>query len=324
MFSFCAGRIVDYGCSMMGRSEVTASRKRPRGYITDYKPQARTAELLAAIQSVLDEYRAHWPLTVRQIFYRLVGAHGFDKSETFYGKLCHHLANARRAGVVPFHAIRDDGVTTVRMERYVDADEFLYEQRRRAENYRRDAMARQPKHIEVWCEAAGMIHQLARTAHPYSVNVYSSSGFDSLTAKKDVAERICDIGKPAVILHLGDHDPSGASIFESAAEDVSAFVSADRPNALVTVRFQRVALESWQVLFHDLPTAPAKATDSRSKSWAGQTCQLEALSPSQIAEMLEDAIREHLDIDQLADDRLDEKEERETLTRLMLTGPARL
>ncbi len=297
---------------------VTTRRSRPRGYIIAYNPRPDTLRLLQAVESVLDEYREHWPLTVRQVFYRLVGAHGFDKTETAYKGLCHHLANARRGGAIPFDAIRDDGVMTMKLERYADADDFLIEQRDRARRYRRDLMAAQPLHIEVWCEAAGMIQQLAAVAHRYSVPVYSSSGFDSLTAKKRMADRICAIGKPAVILHLGDHDPSGASIFESVAADVEAFVAADRPHGLVSVRFERVALTSEQVARYGLPTAPAKATDSRSKAWAGETCQLEALSPSQIARILDDAILLLLDTDKLADSEVAEERERENLTRLLL------
>lgn len=88
----------------------TASRKtvRARGYIENYNPQAKTRELLAQAQAVLDEYRQYWPLTCRQIFYRLVGAYSYDKTEAAYGRLCHHLANARRARWIPFAAIRDD------------------------------------------------------------------------------------------------------------------------------------------------------------------------------------------------------------------------
>ncbi len=97
---------------------------RSRGYRDDYRPHRSTQELLDAVQTVLTEYREHWPLTVRQIFYRLVGAHGFDKSEKFYSKLCHHLAMARRGRVIPFNAIRDDGVQTVYFEHYADADDF--------------------------------------------------------------------------------------------------------------------------------------------------------------------------------------------------------
>lgn len=306
------GKVVDF----------TPSRKRARGYIADYKPQAKTLDLLAKVKAVLDEYREHWPLTVRQVFYRLVGAHGYDKTEAGYKTLCHHVVNARRGGVISFAAIRDDGVTTVRMDHYEDADAFLMDYRRRAKNFQRDKLSAQPFHAEVWCEAAGMIHQLADVAHEFSIRVYSSSGFDSLTAKKDIADRICRIGKPAIILHLGDFDPSGEGIFKAVAEDVGAFVETDRPHGHVNVEFRRVALTEDQVNMYDLPTAPAKASDSRSKGWAGETCQLEALSPAEIASILKSAIYNIVDIDAFVDAQIAEEDDRESLTRLLLTGPS--
>lgn len=290
---------------------------RSRGYIAEYRPQKKTVALLAAVDAVLKEYRKHWPLTVRQIFYRLVGAYGFDKSERFYGTLCHHIANARRARVIPFDAIRDDGVTTYTFEHFADADAFRAMVRKKAENYERDLMADQRHHVEVWCEAAGMLGQLANITERYSIHAYSSSGFDSLTAKKMLADRICRIGRPAVILHLGDYDPSGESMFKVIEEDVGAFVKADRPHGLCRVEFKRVCLTTDQVQEYSLPTAPAKLSDTRSRSWEGETCQLEALAPDQIADLLDTAIRETVDIDRMnANIRLAEAERRQ-LTRLL-------
>lgn len=300
---------------------MTVGAGRARGYIANYRPQERTCALLSDVMAVLDEYREHWPLTVRQIFYRLVGAYGAEKTEAFYGKLCHHLANARRARVIPFDAIRDDGVLTHAFEHYADADAFRAMVRRKAESYQRDLMADQDHHIEVWCEAAGMLGQLANTTHQYSIRAYSSSGFDSLTAKKALAERICDTGRPAVILHLGDHDPSGESMFRVIEEDVSAFVRADRQHGLVVVEFRRVALTADQVRQFNLPTAPAKSTDSRAKAWRGSTCQLEALAPDQIAALLDAAIQEVVDIDRMHRNIVAANDERAELTRLLLTAP---
>ncbi|WP_346763913.1 hypothetical protein [Rhodobacter sp. SGA-6-6] len=306
-----------------GAGEFTACPKtsRPRGYIEHYNPQAKTRELLAQAQAVLDEYRQYWPLTCRQIFYRLVGAHGYDKTEAAYGRLCHHLANARRARMIPFAAIRDDGVTTKYNLHWDDRDAFIAHLRYLSSNYKRDKLAGQEYHIEVWCEAAGMLPQLHDAASPYSVQVYSSGGFDSLTAKKDLADRICRIEKPTVILHLGDYDPSGESIFDSVAEDVAAFVEADRRHGLITVQFERVALTASQVRIYDLPTAPPKATDSRSKGWTGGTCQLEALPPDIIAQILREAIERHIDFVQYGMDEASEKREREEVSRLLLPGP---
>jgi hypothetical protein len=278
-------------------TKVTASCKtaRHRGYIPNYRPQAKTQQLLEQAQAVLDEYRKFWPLTCRQIFYRMVGAHGYDKTEAAYGRLCHHLANARRGKLIPFDAIRDDGVTTYSLGHFDDRDAFLRHVRRLGEGYTRNRLAAQEIHMEVWCEAAGMLPQLHRVAERFSVPVYSSGGFDSLTAKKRLADRICDMEKEAIILHLGDYDPSGVSIFDSVAADVTAFVMADRPHGLVSVEFERVALTSEQVQGHGLPEAPAKASDSRSKTWTGGTCQLEALPPDAIASILKAAIERRID-----------------------------
>src|SRR5690606_18833322 len=247
-------------------SKISASRKtsrRPRGYINVYRPQAKTRVLLEQVQMVLEEYRSHWPLTVRQVFYRLVGAHGFPKDEAAYERLGNHLSNARRARVIPFESIRDDGVTTLTLNHFNDEEHFLRHIRELGQTYKRNKLAAQPVHIEVWCEAAGMIYQLADVAHDYSIKVYSSGGFDSTTARKDIADRICSIGKRAVILHLGDYDPSGVAAFNAFAEDIASFVEADKPWNTVTVEFRRVALTAEQVSKYDLPTAPPKASDSR-------------------------------------------------------------
>ena len=246
---------------MTGRGEIAAGCKsdadqiaagcksgRARGYIADYRPYAKTRALLDQAQAVLDEYSEYWPLTCRQIFYRMVGAHGYAKSESAYGRLCNHLANARRGKLIPFSAIRDDGVTTHPRQHFDDSDAFLRRMRTMAKSYTRNKLTGQDMHIEVWCEAAGMLPQLDDVSEPFSVKVYSSGGFDSLTAKKDLANRICRIGKPTVILHLGDYDPSGVGIFESVASDVSEFVKADRYHGLTVVDFERIALTREQAV----------------------------------------------------------------------------
>lgn len=303
---------------MMTIQEIQASpKKRNRGYFYGYKPNAKTRALLEQAEAVLDEYEDYWPLTCRQIFYRMVGAHGYDKTEAAYARLCHHLANARRGKLIPFDAIRDDGVTTYNLHHFNDRDDFLRHVRQLGERYTRNKLAAQDVHIEVWCEAAGMLPQLYRVAEPFSVPVYSSGGFDSLTAKKCLADRICDMEKAAVILHLGDYDPSGVSIFDSVAGDVTAFVMADRPHGLVSVQFERVALTANQVLGYDLPTAPAKASDSRSKNWTGETCQLEALPPNVIADILGAAIESRIDWDQYASDHSAEAQDRMMISGLL-------
>lgn len=96
-------------------SEITAGREnrrsRPKGYAA-WRPQQKTKVLLDQVFAVLDEYDDHLPLTVRQIFYRLVGQYDYDKTEQAYDRLAEHLVRARRARLVPFDVIRDDGIVS--------------------------------------------------------------------------------------------------------------------------------------------------------------------------------------------------------------------
>ncbi len=244
---------------------------------------------------MLDEYADHLPLTARQVFYRLVGAHGYDKTERAYDRLTEHLGMARRAGIIAPEAIRDDGVTTEAPLGFHGLAGFSALVAELAAEYRRDRLDGQPVTVEVWSEAAGMVPQLARVAAPYGVAVYSGSGFDSLTAKIDAAKRAAASDRPLVVLHVGDHDPSGVHLFTSAYEDVKAW--ADDLGGAVT--FERVAVTPEQIAEHDLPTAPPKATDRR--AFHGEACQAEALDPTTLAAIVAAAIEEHLDLDILGD-----------------------
>ena len=300
--------------------QAVKPRTRPRGYLADYRPRAETRALLDDVLNVLDEYRDHLPLSVRQIFYRLV-AKGYPKTDLSYARLCEHVGNARRGRVIPFDAIRDDGISTIAPNHFTDEDQFYRVVAQMGRNYRRDKLAHQEHHIEVWSEASGTIPQLARVAGPYSVSVYSCSGFDSLTSKYGLAQRICSIGKPAIILHLGDYDPDGESIFKSVAEDVRAFVVVDRPWETIDVDFVRVALTERQVADYDLPTAPPKKSSSRTKGWGDKgTCQLEALPPDLLADILRDHLDDVLDEDQLYRDQVQELAERSRIAFALPEG----
>ena len=82
------------------------------------------------------------------------------------------------------------------------------------------------------------------------------------------------------------------------AQGAAAFVVADRTLQTTRLEAVRVALTREQVDEFSLPTAPAKASDSRSSRWTGGTCQLEALPPDLLAQIVRDAIEERLDLDE--------------------------
>ena len=279
---------------------MTAQRKtRPRGFAA-WNPRPDTLALVGQVQAVLDEYREHLPLTVRQVFYRLVGTVGFDKTENAYARLCETVNRARRARLLSFEAFRDDGGNRHEALAYDNPADFLRGLRWQAEGFRLDRQAGQPRRLWLLCEAAGMAPMLARAANPYGVPVLSSGGFDSLTAKHELARELTDgirAGAVAEVLHIGDLDPSGVHLFSSLAEDVSAMVRALGGGCMVD--FTRLAVTPAQADAMALPTAPPKPTDRR--AFAGETVQAEAIPPDVLSALVRDAIEARQDADTLAE-----------------------
>jgi hypothetical protein len=98
-------------------------RTRVRGFAL-WSPHGATLQLLEQVRAVLGEYEDHLPLTIRQIFYRSVGAYNYEKTERAYARLCEHLTRARRARIIPMDVIRDDGGTVIRSSDWDSADDF--------------------------------------------------------------------------------------------------------------------------------------------------------------------------------------------------------
>lgn len=293
-----------------------ASRPRPRGFAA-WRPQAASLELVQDVQAVLDDYREHLPLTIRQIFYRLVAARGFPKSERAYSRLCDNINRARRARLIAFEAIRDDGPARYETASREDAAAFLADVRDDAERLRLDRQDGQPVRLWVLCEAGGMAVMLARVADPYGVPVLTCGGFDSLTAKYDLARELAmamDMGLTAEILHIGDLDPSGEAVFTSLAEDVGAMCGS---LCGVAPKFTRLAVTREQATALDLPTAPPKATDRR--RFEGRiTVQAEAIAPDVLSGILRDAIKARRDAEATA--RLLDREQAERAYLLARIG----
>jgi len=264
-----------------------AKKHRPRGF-APWRPQGDAMALLNDVQAVLAAFQAFLPLTLRQIFYRLVATTGFPKSERAYKHLGQILVRARRAGLVSWDAIRDDGFHRPGSLGWDDLDDVTRAFTNTVEAFTLDRQRGQRRRVVVWCEAGGMVRQLQRVTREFSVPVYSSGGFDSVTVKHDQASEFAAM-KDVAVFHIGDHDPSGVHVFGSLDGDIRAFIDAMGGR----VEFVRLAVTPDQIHQHNLPTSPPKATDRR--AFDGDTVQAEALPPDVLSELVRDAISSVLD-----------------------------
>jgi hypothetical protein len=165
--------------------------------------------LLEQIMQIFLMYKGYLPLTVRQIFYKLVTHFVYPKTDNAYERLCEHLVRARRARLIPFDWLRDDGVTVMQHRWFDGPADFWDHVGHQARRYQRDKQTGQPVYVEPWTEAAGMMPQLALVAEHFSVPVFSCGGFASLPAVRQIVDRAYARNVPTVLLHVGDFDPSG-------------------------------------------------------------------------------------------------------------------
>jgi hypothetical protein len=168
---------------LLGGAERT--RTRERGF-APWTPRASTEQLLAQVDLVLAEYVDHLPLTLRQIFFRLVGAYAYEKTEQAYERLCEHLNRARRARRISMDVIRDDGGTVITPSSWASAEEFLETVKYQAGQFRLDRTLGQKSRLVVICEAAGMVPQLARVCDPFGITAMSGGGLLTVRAEPGV------------------------------------------------------------------------------------------------------------------------------------------
>lgn len=280
---------------------------RPRGFISNWNPKPETLALVRNVQTILSDNADIAPLTLRQIFYMLVTGYRFDKTEKAYKRLCETMNRARRARFINMSDIRDDGLRRQEPDGWRDEAQIIDVFKSYGERFRLHRQDGQPTHLMVWCEAGGMLPQLANYCDEFGVPVLSSGGFDSVTTKHNFALGACQ-HDAVEILHIGDHDPSGVHMCSSLDEDLTAFV--DHYGGYIEVT--RLAVTPDQVDELNLPTAPPKRTDNR--SFHGLTTQAEAIPPRTLKEIVQDALAERIDQEIFNDVLARETAIRESLT----------
>ncbi|MFK0047793.1 hypothetical protein ACIQU4_27655 [Streptomyces sp. NPDC090741] len=159
--------------------------------------------MLTAVDAVLDRYRDHLPVSLRQLFYVLLSDGVLEKTERDYKRMCEYVGMARRAGRIPWDVIRDD--TQIAADAplsFTGPEDFWRAVESAADEYRVDRQTGQPVRLELWCETAGMVPQLVRIGEEFGIACFSGGGFDGLAGKHDAAVRAVAGGRRTRILHI--------------------------------------------------------------------------------------------------------------------------
>ena len=275
------------------------------------KPRRTNAELdliLQASKRILKEENGK--VTIRHLFYRLVGERLLEKNEREYKKLGTYLMKWRRSGDIPWSAFADNTRWYYGSTGYSSMEAALKNTR---DTYRRNLWATQPVFVELWAEKDAIASILLDEAGSFGVQVFPLRGFSSGSALHNAAEHFkaqqAD-GKDVYVYYFGDHDPSGLEIDKSAVRNL-------RDDHGVNVNFERVTVTYEDIEKYNLPTRPPKLTDSRTKNFKGESVEIDAMPMRVLREMVNECITRHIDPGEWDKQRAIEWEERQTFDIMM-------
>lgn len=265
-------------------------------------------DILTIRDSIFEVVSRYKPMTVRQVFYQLVTRRVIAKTEAEYkGTVCRLLVDMRRDGTIPYHWIADNTRWMRKPHSYSGLQHLLDNAQR---FYRRDVWDWQDVYVEVWLEKEALAGVLYDVTAEWDVPLMVTRGYPSLSYMHSAAETIASQCKPAHLYYFGDHDPSGVDI----TRHVEAEIRKLAPR--VDLTFERVAVTRQQIIDFDLQTRPTKKTDSRAKSFEGESVEVDAIPPDDLRDICRRCIEQHVDDDQLERMREVESAERDTLARL--------
>lgn len=245
----------------------------------------KSKALIAHANAIIQEYISKgYELTLRQLYYQFVARDIIPNTLRDYKNLGNVINDGRLAGLISWEAIVDrtrNLVSNAHWETPSDIIEAC------ARQFQIDKWAEQPYRVEVWIEKDALIGVIERACKELDVSFFSCRGYTSqseLWAAGMRLKRFKRDGQKPIVIHLGDHDPSGKDMTRDIEDRLKLFVGEEVPVI-------RIALNMDQIKKYAPPPNPAKLTDSRAtgyiKEFGDSSWELDALDPEVLHALIE-------------------------------------
>lgn len=282
------------------------------GSSTVKRRRSTRTELDTIDDAILDAVRAEHPVTLRGVYYRVVSAGAVDKTENGYRLIGREVLKLRRSGALPYHWITDGTRWITKPTTWSDVDTMLNDA---AASYRRALWRDQDAEVHVFTEKDAISGVIDPITGKWDVPLGVLRGYASESFCYSMAQAIRAAGKPVFVYQLGDHDPSGLDAWRDFRRKVSAFLAeADHWHRFT---FERIAVTPDQIAEYGLLTRPTKKTDSRAKSFEGESVEVDAIPPRILRQLLEQTIVRHIDPEAYRLHQIAEDSERDILNRMV-------
>lgn len=259
----------------------------PKNFRTD------SLDLIGKVNGVISDYKQQgYSLTLRQVYYQMVARAIIPNNERSYKNLGSLISDARLAGLIDWNAI-EDRTRNLRGRSHWTTPSDVIESA--AYSYHLDYWENQKNYVEVWVEKDALVGIVGQICSSLDVNYFSCRGYVSQSEMWTAAQRLkrqSVLGRNIVLLHLGDHDPSGIDMSRDIQDRNILFEN-------IGMEFHRLALNMDQVERYNPPPNPTKLSDSRANGYIdihGYECwELDALEPQVISHLIKENVLRYRD-----------------------------
>ncbi len=250
--------------------------------------------VVKAANQIIEEYEAQgYQLTLRQLYYQFVSRDFIPNSQREYKKLGSIINDARLAGLISWTAIVDR-TRMLRANSHWSGPADIVAQA--ASQFQIDKWEGQANRVEVWIEKDALIGIVEDVCSSLDVAFFSCRGYTSQSEMWSAGMRLkryaVKQSQKPIIIHLGDHDPSGIDMSRDIQDRLDLFAGTG-------IEVKRIALNMDQVDEYEPPPNPAKITDSRAAGYISrfgrESWELDALEPKVLSRLIQDTVEEYLD-----------------------------
>lgn len=271
-------------------------------------------DMIAKANAIIAEYaRQGFSLTLRQLYYQFVARDFIKNEQSEYKRLGDVINDARLAGLIDWLAIVDRTRYLRELSHWGKPSDII---RGAAAQFRVDRWKNQPYRPEVWIEKDALVGVIEGVCQNLDVPFFSCRGYTSQSEMWASAQRLQQYaysGQTPIIFHFGDHDPSGIDMSRDIMDRLNMFMSDE-------MEVKRLALNMDQIQEYSPPPNFAKITDTRAKAYirefGTESWELDALSPTTLANLIEDEIRSLIDEDALKKTEHEQNTGRKTLEKI--------
>jgi hypothetical protein len=277
------------------------------------RTRATTAEMEVRAKFLIRYAQRHGPVTVRGLYYQaeVAALPGIDKTANGYTKIQSQVLNLRREGRLDYGTIAD----ATRWMRKPDTNNSVEEAlRATAQYYRKALWSDTEDYVEVWCEKDALAGVILPVTEMFDVPLMVARGFVSETFAYEAIDARGDDARPYYVYYLGDFDRSGMDAARSLEEKLTRFAD----EAGIPVVFETLAVTPDMVHDLRLPTRAPKRESKADKNWPHDfACELDAVPPDVMRELVQDAIERHLPKREFEILKVAETSERRIIERLV-------